>query len=201
MLRPLLAAAVVLVATPAAAHPFSKDQYSLASALSLSDRALTAVVILEVPVPVVLADVQARIDAGAGKRKALNAHDKARFQGLADALTLTVNGADQDVTWRPVEHPTNGKTAEGFFLYWVGVEVPTDPAWGDAVTVKLANTAYDDVKMVYTGSAQARGTWSLTSDSAADTLGVDVSTLQGNDPSAWTEDASLRQHRVAWTRQ
>ena len=200
MLRPLLPLAAVLVTPTAIAHPFSSDAYSLASVLRVSDRGVMAVVVLEVPVPVVLADVQSRIDAGAGRKKALSAHDKSRFDDLGAGLSLTVNGQPQKVTWRPVEHPSNGKTAEGFFLYWVGAQLPLDDAWGQTVDVSLDNTAYSDVKMVYTGSAEARDGWTVTENSATTTLGVDVSTLDKNDPAAWSEDPSLRKLQVTWTR-
>jgi hypothetical protein len=200
MLRPLLPLIGLMVATSASAHPFSKDTYSLASALRLSDRGLMAVVVLEVPVPVVLADVQARVDAGAGKRKALSTHDASRFDGLGAALSLVVNGEPQQVTWRPVENPANGKVAEGFFLYWVGVEVPLETAWGDKVTATLHNTAYPDVKMVYTGSAEARDAWTVASNTATQTLGVDVASLESTDPRAWSDAASLRKITVTWTR-
>jgi hypothetical protein len=190
----------ILATTQAPAHPFSKDEYSLAHALQLSDKGVQAVVILEVPVPVVLADIQARMEEGTGKRRAVKQHDEARFEALGRNLTLTVEGQERQVTWRPIDHPSNGKVTEQFFLYWVGADVPREEAWGDEVTVTLKDAAYTDVKMVYTGSAAARDGWAVTANSAVDTLGVDPTTLPKNAPEAWSKDESLRTLTVTWAR-
>lgn len=193
-------ALLLLAAAPAAAHPFSTDTYSLANAVQMNDAGVTAVVILEVPVPVVLAEVQRRIDAGASKRKAVKEHDQARFDDLAKGLTLSVNGTAQTVDWRPVEHPSNGKVADGFFLYWVGGKVASDDGWGPAVSVRLDNTAYADKKMVYTGIAEARTGWSVAQNNATELLGVDVGALGKTDKRAWSDDAALRTLAVTWKR-
>lgn len=199
-MRTALLALLPLVALPADAHPFSKDEYSLAGAMQLTDKGVQAVVILEVPVPKVLEAIQASVAEGASKRKAVKDHDEGRYADLAKGLTLTVEGVEREVTWRPVDHPSNGKAAEGFFLYWVGADVPMEDAWGDEVQVVLKNDAYGAEKMVYTGSAAARDGWSVTTCSATDTLGVDVTKLEKTDPRAWTKDASLRELSVTWTR-
>jgi len=189
----------LLLADPAAAHPYSKDEFSLAHALQLSESGLAAVVIVEVPIPVVLEQVQGRIDAGSAKKKALADHDQAQFDQLAAGLALQVNGKPVPVSWKPVEHPSNGKVADGFFTYWVGAKVSV-PAGSAPVSVSLSNTAWPEVKMVYTGSAIGRDGWSVVSNSATSTLGLDVATADRTDPRAWGKDPSLRTLRVVFQR-
>lgn len=205
--RPLLAslsAAAVLVASlcasPAAAHPFAKDTYSLYNALRVGEGTVSVVVVLEVPRTRVLEDIKRRIAEGTGKRKAVKEHDQSRFDALAADLALTVDGKPVDVTFRPLDHSSNGKVVEDFFLYWVGAEVPLDAAWGDEVEVTLKNTAYTDQKMVYSGAVAARGDWGVTGTNVTTVLGVDPNTLERNDPKAWTEDASLRTLTGTWAR-
>ncbi|MFT7521885.1 MAG: hypothetical protein ACI9MC_004037, partial [Kiritimatiellia bacterium] len=124
MFRTMFTASLaLLVASSASAHPFAKDEYSLNTAVQVSERGLAAVVILEVPAPAVLAEIKAAIAAGTPKRKALKDHDNQRYADLGAALELKVDGEVQQVTWRPVNNPANGKLAEGFFLYWIGAEV------------------------------------------------------------------------------
>lgn len=191
-------ALLFLVALPAGAHPFAKETYSLYNALRVGEGKVSAVVVLEVPRNKVLDDIKARIDGGDGKRKAVKDHDDARFDTLAKGLTLTVGGKPVAVEWRPLATPSNGKAVEDFFMYWVGAEIPVDPAWGDTVTVQLQNTAYPDKDMVYSGTVQARGEWTVTKSSAVDVLGVDPSSLDRNDPKAWSDDARLRTVTGTW---
>ncbi|MFK7928404.1 MAG: hypothetical protein AB8H79_09445 [Myxococcota bacterium] len=180
------------VSASASAHPFSTDTYSLANAVQIGDSGVSVVIILEVPVPVVLDDVKRRISEGTSKRKAVKEHDEARFSDMAKGLTLSINNTETPVTWRPVEHPSNGKVAEGFFLYWVGAKIPASDLDSGPVTVTVNNVAYADKKMVYTGIAEARPGWEVQSNSATEVLGVDVSTLGKTDKRAWTDDARLR---------
>jgi len=187
-------AAVLALAlhSSASAHPFSTDTYSLANAVQVGDSGVSVVVILEVPVPVVLDDVKRRIAEGTSKRKAVKEHDESRFEDMAKGLSLSINNTKTPVTWRPVEHPSNGKVAEGFFLYWVGAKVPASDLSADTLTITVQNVAYPDKKMVYTGIAEARPGWAVQSNSATEVLGVDVSTLGKTDTRAWTDDARLR---------
>jgi hypothetical protein len=192
-------------ATPSAlAHPFSKDEYSLAQAVQASESGLAVVVIIEVPIPVVLDQVQARLSAGASKKKALEDHDREQWDKLGAGLTLRVNGKAVPVSWRPVEHPSNGKVADGFFTYWVGAKtsLPASASSpeGSTVVVQVENRAWPDAKMVYTGSAVARDGWSVASNSATTVLGLDVATADKMDPAAWSNNPALRTLRVEFRR-
>lgn len=195
-MRHLFLPVLLALAVPASAHPLGKTSHSLYGALRVGGGTVSAVVILEVPRDVVLKDVQARIDAGTGRRKALKEHDQARFETLASGLTLQIGGQPAEVTWRPLDTPSNGKVVDDFFMYWIGAEV--DAPTADTVQVSLTNTSYGDVDMVYSGSVQARGGWTVTANSAADVLGADPSTMDRMDPKAWTDDARLRTLSGTW---
>jgi len=189
-----------LPAGTAGAHPFAKDTYSLYNALRVGEGTVSAVVVLEVPRTVVLADIQERIEGGEGKRKAVKNHDQSRFETLAKGLTLQIAGEPVQVEWRPLAHPSNGKAVEDFFMYWVGAEVPIDASWGESLSVELSNTAYAKVDMVYSGTIQARGEWSVDKASTVEVLGVDPASLERNDPKAWSDDARLRTVSGTWSR-
>lgn len=189
---------VAVLAPAATAHPFSKEIHSLYGALRADEAKVSAVVILEVPRTLVVADIQERIKQGVPKKKALKAHDQSRFDALAAGLSLSVNDVPAPVTWRPLAHPSNGKVVDDFFMYWVGAEIPVDPTWGNTVTVQLDNRAYTDVDMVYSGTVQARGSAKVTLNSAATVIGQDPSTMDRTDPAAWTDDARMRSLRGSW---
>lgn len=183
----------------AAAHPLSKDTWSLRSAVQAQADALDVVVVLEVPFAVVTKDLRERMDAvrasGEGSKGAqavLDAYAKEHWARMAKGLKLTVDGKAVEGSWRPRDNRYNGKGAVdgGFFMYIVEF-VPTS-GWsldGD-VTVVVENAAYPDEDMVYSGLVLSSPPWTVTRDSSKDVLPDRPYDLRS--PDFWLPDASLR---------
>lgn len=185
-------AASPLLTRSAIAHPFETDLYSLRTMVKIADSGqMTALVVLEVPMQVVLGglDVQEG-DSQRKQQKALEDWNTSTWDKMAEGLTLTVDGEPVKGTWRPIEHPTNGKGAEGFFVYLVGFDLQQElPKEG--YVLRIENRSYPDKPMVYSGSATAQGPWELVRDSSRDALGDQVDTPLSN-PGRWSKDPAMR---------
>lgn len=185
-------AVVASLAPSAHAHPFETSIYSLRSMVKVSESGtLTTLVVLEVPVQVVLDGIGvAEGDSRRAKEKKLEAWNTATWDKMAAGLSLSIDGVPAKGTWRPIEHPANGKGAEGFFVYMVGFDLQQElPAEG--YTLRIENRSYPDEEMVYSGSATAGGPYKITADSSREILGDEVDTPLSN-PGRWTKDAKMR---------
>lgn len=181
---------------PAEAHPFQSDEYSYRTAVKVSDEAFVGLVVLEVPIPVVLTSIGVEEgDSGPVKKLKVKKYNESVWDAMAAGLSVTVDGAPVDVTWRPISHEMNGKAAEGFFLYLVQTDIPASELPASGYTVAVTNAAYADEKMVYSGGASAVEPWSITS-STADTLLGEKKALDLDQPGRWTRDAGMRTFEV-----
>lgn len=193
-------AAVALLAPQAQAHPFETSIYSLRSMVKVSESGtLTTLVVLEVPVQVVLDGIGVEDeDSRRVKEKKLESWNTGTWDKMAAGLSLTIDGQPAQGTWRAIEHPANGKGAEGFFVYMVGFDLQQElPAAG--YTLRIENRSYPDEEMVYSGSATAQGDFKISKDSSREILGTEVDTPLSN-PGRWTKDAKMRDLEVSITR-
>ena len=109
------AVGVGLALSPEAqAHPFETNIYSLRSMIKISSSGtLTTLVVLEIPVQVVLDGIGVEeSDSRRVKESKLEAWNTATWDRLAAGLSMTIDGEPAKGTWRPIEHPANGKGAE-----------------------------------------------------------------------------------------
>ncbi|MCP4810312.1 MAG: hypothetical protein GY913_04880 [Proteobacteria bacterium] len=178
------------------AHPFQSDEYSYRTAVKVSDEAFVGLVVLEVPIPVVLTSIGVEEgDSGPVKKLKVKKYNESVWDTMGEALTVSIDGAVQDVTWRPISHEMNGKAAEGFFLYLVQTDIPASELPASGYTVTIENTGYADEKMVYSGGASAVEPWSVTSSTADELLG-DKKALALDQPGRWTRDDGMRTFAV-----
>lgn len=195
--------ALALTPALALAHPFAKSEYSMRTNLKMTDSLLMVVVIQEVPIPVVLDEFGGPDPEAASRKgkKELEAYNQQRWDALEAGLSLAVNGVQVPVEWRPVVSEVNGKAAEGFFLYMVGVQLEVAAqGWGQRVEVVVTNGAQPGVPTWFSGAAEARGVWTVLHDDARQLLGVDTSKGDGTSTAEWTQDEALRRYRVVFGR-
>ena len=187
-----LMAALLAFSTTAQAHPFSKEEYSLRTALKVSDKGLVPLVALEVPIPIALKEIGAdTTDPTEVKKRKIRAYNELQWNTLAQNLSFTVDGTPMKGDWLAIDHPANGKAAEGFFVYMVSFQFKDAPDLKNGSTIVIHNAAYPDSPMVYTASATASPPWSVTSSSSKDILG-EGEQAELTDPSRWSTDAALR---------
>jgi len=197
-----LALLSLLVAAPAAAHPFGTKFHSMRHELRLGEEGLEAVVVLEVPTPVVLRTYQKRY----AEQEITTAEAEQDFMAwwcgrLGEGLQLTVDGQPAAGTWKPADHPSNGRGAEKFFVYLLSFEFEVQPTLGSAVEVGLINASLPKAKMYYSSFAEASGTWRVGSNSARDLLGDKADEAEvSEDPDAWTRDEGARSLKVVFER-
>lgn len=174
------------------AHPFSQEEYSLRTAVTISDRGVVPLVVLEVPIPVALKEIGATVsDPKDVKRRKINAYNKAQWGALSENLTFTVNGEPAKGEWLAIDHPANGKATEGFFVYMVSFKFSKALTLGSKVNIVIQNSAYPDSKMVYSGSATAKEPWIVDSSTSRDVLG-EAESAELTDPKRWTTSDALR---------
>ena len=174
------------------AHPFSKEEYSLRTALKVSEKGLVPLVALEVPIPIALKEIGAdTTDPTEVKKRKIRAYNELQWNTLAENLSFTVDGNSMKGQWLAIDHPANGKAAEGFFVYMVSFQFETSPELKDGSTIVIHNAAYPDSPMVYTASATASPPWSVASSTAQEILGEGEKS-ELTDPKRWSEDARLR---------
>jgi len=176
----------------ARAHPFSQEEYSLRTAVTVSERGVVPLVVLEVPIPVALKEIGATVsDPKDVKRRKINAYNKAQWDALSQNITFTVNGESAKGEWLAIDHPANGKATEGFFVYMVSFKFTKAPDLGSNVNIEIKNSAYPDSKMVYSGSATAREPWVVDSSTAKEVLG-EYESADLTDPKRWSTSDALR---------
>ena len=74
---------------------------------------------------------------------------------IGDNLKFTINGEEVLGEWLPIEHPANGKAAEGF-VYLVSFNPKKAYSqFSNGTEIVIENQAYPNVSMVYTGTAYA----------------------------------------------
>lgn len=174
------------------AHPFSQEEYSLRTAVTISERGVVPLVVLEVPIPIALKEIGAAVaDPKDVKRRKINAYNKAQWDALSEGLTFTVNGEPAKGEWLAIDHPANGKATEGFFVYMVSFKFTRTLTFGDEINVVIHNDAYPDSKMVYSGSAVAKAPWVVDASTSKEVLG-DNETADLTDPKRWSTSESLR---------
>jgi len=194
----MLLLVLLLLPSLAVAHPFSKTAYSSRSAVRVGDGKLKAIVVVEVPAQVVLDRLTGLADGKKPNRKHVAALNEQIWGEIAAGLTVTVDGATPDGAWKPVPSKTNGKGAEGFFVYLVGYELTDAPTWGSPVVVELSNTGFADVELYLSGMAKADPGWTITENTAEATLGAGEFSV--SDPNSWKQDDALRTLRVVYER-
>ena len=174
------------------AHPFSQEEYSLRTAVTISERGVVPLVVLEVPIPIALKEIGATVsDPRDVKRRKINAYNKSQWETLSQGLTFTVNGEPAKGEWLAIDHPANGKATEGFFVYMVSFKFSKTLTLGEELNVVIQNVAYPDSKMVYSGSAVAKTPWVVDSSTSKEVLG-DNETADLTDPKRWSTSEALR---------
>lgn len=183
---------LLMLSRTAQAHPFSKEEYSLRTALKVSDKGLVPLVALEVPIPIALKEIGAdTTDPTEVKKRKIRAYNELQWNTLAENLSFTVDGEAQKGNWLAIDHPANGKAAEGFFVYMVSFQFDAPPNIKDQSTIVIHNAAYPDSPMVYTASATATAPWTVLSSTAKDILGAGEQ-AELTAPERWSTDAALR---------
>lgn len=200
-----------LLPAVASAHPMTRDLWSLRNAVKLDAEGLMAVIVLEIPDTVVVAELEAAdvrasaADAGnpqaptPSERRAaiVQAQRKRIWDQLVTGASLRIGGQRVDAAWAPYDTPVNGRAAAGFFQYLVAVSLPpTDKRLTGSVEVEVACTAFDEPKMVYSAIAQGGAGWQVLHDSSQAVLG----TSAPDDPAAWSPDRALRTLQVRFGR-
>lgn len=174
------------------AHPFSQEEYSLRSALTVSEKGIVPLVVLEIPIPIALRDIGATTDdIREVKKRKIKAFNEKQWSELSDNLTFTVNGETPKGEWLPINHPANGKAAEGFFVYMVSYNFKTPVSVNSGMEVHLENKAYPEEKMVYSGSVGLKEPFEAEKNSFDDIMGENQN-LELSDPLRWSTDANLR---------
>jgi hypothetical protein len=203
MIPRLLTVLIALfLASPAMAHPFGTKFHSMRHELRMGDQGLEAVVILEVPTPVVLRTYQQRYDDAGITTEEAERDFMAWWCGrLGEGLSLKVDGQPAAGAWRPADHPSNGRGAENFFVYLLSFEFEQPPTLGQRVEVRVDNTSLPRAKMYYSSFAEASGAWRIASNSARDLIGEKADAEEvSEDPAAWTRDEAARSLKVVFER-
>ena len=193
---------ILLMLSNAFAHPFSQDEYSLRTAVKVSEKGVVPLVALEVPIPIALSEIGAESsDPKDVKRRKIKQYNEKQWDTLAKNLKFTINGEEVLGEWLPIEHPANGKAAEGFFVYLVSFN--PKKAYGqfsNGTEIVIENQAYPNAQMVYTGSAYASEPYVIKSSTSGDILGENADKDLA-DPKRWSQDQALRTMKVVVEKQ
>ncbi len=203
MIRQLTALLLsLLVAGPAAAHPFGTKFHSMRHELRMGEQGLEAVVILEVPTQVVLRIYQSRYAEAEISTQDAEADFLAWWCArLGEGLALTVDGQPAPGRWEAADHPSNGRGAEKFFVYLLSFRFEGPVPSGTQVEVGLSNASLPKAKMYYSSFAEASGAWRVDSNSARDLIGDRADAAEvSEDPTAWTRDEAARSLKVVFAR-
>ena len=162
------------------------------TAVTISDKGIVPLVVLEVPIPIALMEIGADVsDHTAVKRRKIKAYNNLQWNTLANSLTFTVDNIPVQGEWLAIDHPANGKATEGFFVYMVSFMYEKPVELNDGVTIEIVNNAFTESKMVYSGSATSKEPWVILSSTSRTVLG-DNETADLTDPLRWSKDAALR---------
>jgi len=192
MKKLLILLAFLCCSSTSLAHPFSQEEYSLRTAITISEKGIVPLVVLEVPIPIALREIGATTDDPREvKKRKINAYNQKQWNTLADNLTFTVDGKEVQGQWLEINHPANGKAAEGFFIYMVSFQFKNKPELKDGSRIIIDNQAYPDSKMVYSGSVTVKSPWNLVSSTTQQVLGENEQ-ADLSDPERWSTNAALR---------
>ena len=191
-----------LVPAIADAHPYGTKFHSMRHEIRVSADGLEAVVILEVPTPVVLRQYQKRYGEAEVTPEDADKDFLAWQCGrLGEGLALAVNGEPAVGQWVPADHPSNGRGGERFFVYLMSFSFDHPPALGDRIDVTLPNASLPKAKTYYSGFADAGAPWLVAENSARDLIGDRADAKEvDDDPDAWTRDEAARTLKVVFTR-
>jgi hypothetical protein len=199
MLRPVALMVGLLTASVASAHPMSRVDYSMRTAIQLDGDRLEAVVVMEVPFDVVAADLRAGMEAARSAndpshqaQQVLDAYSHKVWDQLGQGLRVRVNGQVVPGSWGPKENRLNGKGAVtgGFFLYMVEFKPAAPLQLGPGVDVVVENWGMADKPMVYSAMVVAGRGWTVTMDSSR--VALPNAPYNVDDPRFWTRNLSLR---------
>ena len=176
----------------ALAHPFSQEEYSLRTAVTVSDKGVVPLVVLEIPIPIALKEIGAAVEDHTDvKRRKIKAYNNQQWQTLSTNLTFSIDGQPVKGEWLAIDHPANGKATEGFFVYMVSFMFTEPVALSESTTIEVVNSAYPDAKMVYSGSATTKAPWTIVDSTSRRVLG-DNEGADLTDPLRWSTDPALR---------
>jgi hypothetical protein len=201
--------ALCALSNTAAAHPFNTTDFSLRTALDVTDSELHAVVIAEVPTGIVLKDLAKGLGINQGFNreqvdKLLEEYNVRLWTYLASETKLVVNGKPTKTDWKPVDKSANGKAAEEFFVYMVETHIPApETSWGSTLTVEVNSNAFLNVPLFYTADHRMPDTWTKTADDL-DTYSTESSEgdvpFSGTGTRKWTKDSGMRNYKVTFSR-
>ena len=192
---------LLLCSSQASAHPFSQEEYSLRTAITISEKGIVPLVVLEVPIPIALREIGATTDDPREvKKRKIKAYNEKQWNTLATNLVFLVDNQPVEGEWLAINHPANGKAAEGFFVYMVSFKFLNSPTLKQGSTVLIDNQAYLDAKMVYSGSVTTKPPWRIQTSTTADILGENEA-ADLSDPKRWSTDPALRTIAVTVTDQ
>ncbi|MEC7984877.1 MAG: hypothetical protein VX278_06920 [Myxococcota bacterium] len=174
------------------AHPFSTNEYSVRTAMKVSDKGVALLVAMEIPITVALEEIGAKKEESKkSKQKKIKRYTQQQWDLLAKSLRYTVDGKEPKGRWRPIEHPANGKAAEGFFVYLVGFQSKKPLKVKPGMTIVVENNAYPEAPMVYTASAHSSEPWRIAESTSKTILG-EKEALPLAEADRWSRDAGLR---------
>ena len=176
----------------ALAHPFSQEDYSLRTAVRVSEKGVVPLVALEIPIPIALREIGAKTDENrAAKKRKIKRYNQQQWNNLAESLVFTIDGVPAKGKWRAIDHPANGKASEGFFVYLVSFQFKSPVSLNPGSEIIIDNQSYTDKKMVYSGSATATSPWKIVSSTANEVLAENADSELAN-PKRWSTDERLR---------
>jgi hypothetical protein len=178
------------------AHPFSTDEYSLRTSLKVSDKGVSMLVAMEVPIPTALKEIGAQKEESKKvKQKKIDSYTKKQWKLLGNSLTYTIDGKKQKGKWFAIDDPANGKAAEGFFVYLISFQPKKKTTLNNGSIIEITNSAYPDEKMVYSASVYDSPTWGIKASTAQDVLGENQFAPITSEE-RWTRDNTLRTLKI-----
>ena len=184
-----------LLSTMLFAHPFSTDEYSLRTSVKVSEKGVSMLIAMEVPIPTALQEIGAKKEESTkAKKKKIEKYTKKQWKLLGEGLTYRVDGVPQKGKWFPIDDPANGKAAEGFFVYLLSFQPKKQPKLKDGSVIEITNNTYLEEKMVYSASVYDSSTWRIEQSTAQEILGENQFAPIA-DEKRWTRDDTLRNVR------
>jgi len=183
---------MLLLLSSVFAHPFATSEYSLRSSIQVTEKGVSMLVAMEVPIPRALKEIGAKKEESKRvKQKKIDAYTKKQWKLLGDSLSYSIDDVPQKGKWFPIDDPSNGKAAEGFFVYLVTFKPKKNPTLKDGSVIKINNQAYLEEEMVYSASVYDSDFWSVKSSTALDVLG-EKQFIPITSEERWTRDDTLR---------
>ena len=184
-----------LLSTALFAHPFSTDEYSLRTSVKVSEKGVSMLIAMEVPIPTALKEIGAKKEESTkSKKKKIERYTKKQWKLLGKGLSYSIDGVAQKGKWFPIDDPANGKAAEGFFVYLLSFHPKKQPKLKDGSVIEITNSTYIEEKMVYSASVYDSAAWSIDQSTAQEVLG-EHQFAPITDEKRWTRDNKLRNVR------